>query len=113
MPNGIRRGSWYTRAQGQQFVSAPAQRNFWEIPPTGGFFYLTPPWLCQEMIDEILSAMRKALATGVVEYRIGSRGLRRFTLKELSDLLGFWKNQLESSLFGASIIAKRGVPTDT
>jgi hypothetical protein len=65
------------------------------------------------MIDAILDGMRKAMATGVVEYRIGSRSLRRFTIRELQDLLGFWTNMLEAAIYGGSIIARRGCPTDT
>lgn len=78
-----------------------------------GVTWLYPPWLCQQMIEEILVAMSKAMATGVVEYRIGSRQLRRYSLKELQDLLGFWNNMLDASMYGSSIIAKRGAPTDT
>lgn len=68
------------------------------------------PEVCQLMIDQLLEAMSKALVSGVVEYRVGSRSLRRFTLKELQDLLGFWMGQLEDALMGGR--AKRGAPTD-
>jgi hypothetical protein len=87
---------------------------FWQIPPgTSVIGWIYPPALCQEMIDAILDGMRKAMATGVVEYRIGSRSLRRFTIRELQDLLGFWTNMLEAAIYGGSIIARRGCPTDT
>jgi hypothetical protein len=64
------------------------------------------------MIDAVLAAMSKALVSGVVEYSIGSRRLRRFTLKELQDLLLFWTNQLLAVEYGSGIICRRGVPTD-
>lgn len=88
----------------------PINIDFWETD-RGTFYYLTP-YLCQEMIDQIMEAMQKALVSGVVEYKIGSRGLKRFTMKELQDLLGFWLNQLEAAVWGGSIVARRGVPCD-
>jgi hypothetical protein len=89
----------------------PQTITFWPIPtrPIWGF----PVWQCQEMIDQILAAMSKALASGVVQYNVGSRGLRRFTLKELQDLLAFWTAQLEAAMMGGAIVARRGIPTDT
>lgn len=89
----------------------PTNINFWET--NGGVFYVLTPYLCQEMIDQVLEAMQKALVSGVVEYKVGSRGLKRFTMKDLQDLLGFWLNQLEASIWGGSIIARRSIPTDT
>lgn len=90
--------------------SGPA---FWELPSGGVYGWLYPPWLCEQMIEAVREAMVKALATGVAEYRVGSRSLRRFSLKELQDLLGFWTNMLEAGMYGGSIIARRGCPTDT
>ena len=86
------------------------QFQFWVMP-------VRPPWgfglvFCQQMRDEILVAMSKALASGVVEYHVGSRGLKRFTLKELQDLLIFWTNQLQAEIMGSGIIVRRGIPTD-
>lgn len=89
----------------------PSNIDFWETD-RGTFYYITP-WMCQEMIDQIMEAMQKALVSGVVEYKIGSRGLKRFTMKDLQDLLGFWLNQLEAAIYGGSVIARRACPTDT
>lgn len=90
---------------------------FWEIPastyPVSSISYLYPPSLCQEMINAALDGMRKCLASGVVEYHIGGRGLKRFTLAELKDFLGFWNNMLDASIWGGSIVARRAIPTDT
>jgi hypothetical protein len=90
---------------------------FWEIPAaiyqSSGISYLYPPALCKEMISATMDAMRKALSTGVVEYHVGSRGLKRFTLAELKDFLGFWNNMWDASIWGGSIVARRAIPTDT
>jgi len=68
-----------------------------------------------KIILEIMQAMEKALATGVVEYHIGSRGLKRFTLKELTDLLDWWRGEdiiaLDPSI-GRGMQARRAYPTD-
>ena len=87
------------------------------IAPANFWIVTRPPWgfdveTCQRMIDAVLAAMTKALASGVVEYHIGSRGLKRFTVKELQDLLLFCPNQLQAAIYGSSIICRRGVPTD-
>jgi hypothetical protein len=92
-------------------------RPFWEIPVatyhSSSISYLYPASLCKEMINATMDAMRKALATGVVEYHVGSRGLKRFTLAELKDFLGFWNNMWDASMWGGSIVARRAIPTDT
>lgn len=86
--------------------------TFWETPPISSLTRLYPPSLCQEMIVATLEAMRRALASGTVEYHIGSRGLKRFTLAELKDFLGFWNTMLDASIWGGSIVARRAIPTD-
>lgn len=81
-------------------------RAFWE-PPTGRI----SPAYSQAMIAEIKLAMHRVLSSGVVEYSIGSRSLKRFTLKDLQDFLNFWSS---SELTGGSgMVAKRAVPSDT
>lgn len=92
-------------------VSPTPTLNFWETD--GRTFYYLTPQICQDMLDQIMQAMSKALVSGVVEYKIGSRGLRRFSMKDLQDLLGFWLNQLEAAMYGGSIVARRSIPTDT
>jgi hypothetical protein len=57
--------------------------------------------------------MSKLLSTGVSEYHVGSRGVKKFTLKELQDILAWWQWQLQTAMVGSSIIAKRAIPTDT
>lgn len=100
------------RGAGQRIgQTSPLNINFWDVD--GRTFYYLTPQLCQGMIDQVLEAMQKALVSGVVEYKVGSRGLKRFTMKELQDLLGFWLNQLEAATWGGSIVARRSVPTDT
>lgn len=91
--------------------SSPPIAIFYPIPayPPGGF----DPELINQMINAILQAMSKAISSGVAEYHVGSRGLKRFTLKELTDLLAFWKQQeLLTANGGSSMMARRGVPTD-
>lgn len=83
--------------------------SFWPIP--------SPPWIfsqetCYEMIAQIQTCMAKLLSTGVSEYHVGSRGVKRFTLRELQDLLAWWQWQLQTAVAGSSIIARRAVPTD-
>lgn len=84
--------------------------QFWILP--------RPPWLfspelCIAMIKEIQGCMVKALSTGVVEYTVGSRQVRRFTLKELQDFLAWWQWQLQTAMTGSSIVARRAIPTDS
>ena len=73
-----------------------------------------PYEICVQMRDAVLEAMGKALASGVVEYHVGSRGLRRFTLKELQDLLTFWQNAANDAAQGpmSAIQSRRAVPCD-
>ena len=63
---------------------------------------------------EVTEAIRKLISGGAVaEYHVGSRGLKRYTLGELQDLLKFWSNMADDALNGGSAIkAKRGVPCD-
>jgi hypothetical protein len=66
------------------------------------------------MRDAVLAAMQKALASGVVEYHVGSRGLKRFTLGELQSLLTFWQNAVNDAAMGPSsaIQSRRAIPCD-
>lgn len=84
--------------------------TFWPIP--------SPPWIfsvadCYGMITQVQECMRELLSTGVSEYHVGSRGVKKFTLKELQDLLAWWQWQLQTATIGSSIIARRAIPTDT
>ena len=83
---------------------------FWLIPK--------PPWIfssdvCLKMIAQIQEGMVKAMATGVAEYTVGSRSVKRFSLRELQDLLAWWQWQLQTAMIGSSIVARRAIPTDT
>ena len=74
-----------------------------------------PLEVCQAQIDAILVALNRALESGVVEYHIGSRGLKRFTLKELQDYLTFWLNRQNDAalgIAGSSIQSRRAIPCD-
>lgn len=84
--------------------------TFWPIP--------SPPWIfspevCYAMIAEVQQCMTKLLETGVSEYHVGSRGVKKFTLGELQNLLAWWQWQLQTAIAGSSIIARRAIPTDT
>jgi hypothetical protein len=85
--------------------------GFWPIPKLGPRSTI-PADICQEMIDATLEAIRKALASGVQAYNVGSRGLTRISLADLLKALEFWEKQLELAEGGSSIIAKRVIPTD-
>ena len=65
---------------------------------------------------EVAEAIRRATASGVVEYHIGSRGLRRFDLKELRELFAFWSNAAQDAMamssMGSAIQSRRAVPCD-
>jgi hypothetical protein len=86
--------------------------HFWPVvaPRTGGFSY-DFAILCR---DEVVVAIRKAVNSGTVEYHIGSRGLKRFSLKELQDLLAFWTNAANDAALGYSsaIQTRRAAPCD-
>ena len=86
--------------------------TFWPVPegtqPIDLTYCLTAKW-------EVAEAIRRATASGVVEYHIGSRGLRRFTLKELQDLYAFWSNAANDAAvagMGSAIQSRRAVPCD-
>jgi hypothetical protein len=84
--------------------------EFWPIPDR--------PWLlsreiCRKMIFQIQDAMLLLLSTGVAEYHVGSRGVKRFSMRDLNDLLQWWQWQSQTTETGSAIIAKRAVPTDT
>jgi hypothetical protein len=82
-------------------------------------FYTVPSIVtveyCIEALGEVAEALRKAAASGVVEYHIGSRGLKRFSVAELKDLYAFWKNEAQNVALeglGSSIQSRRAVPCD-
>jgi hypothetical protein len=88
--------------------------NFYEINVSPrqliGVDYRT----ASDMIKQILEAMKTALANGgVVEYHVGSRGLKRYSIGDLNNLLNGWTKRQESALFGQSgIITRRVMPMD-
>jgi hypothetical protein len=70
---------------------------------------------CLRAKYQAAEAIVKATASGVVEYHVGSRGLRRFTLKELQELYAFWKNEAVEAAqigLGSAIQSRRAVPCD-
>ena len=86
--------------------------TFWPIPPGTVIIDLE---YCLTARYEVAQAIRKAVASGVVEYHIGSRGLKRFTLKELQDLFAFWSNAANDAAaegVGSAIQSRRAVPCD-
>jgi hypothetical protein len=96
----------------RQGVAEGATISFYPIPVGTGF--LTVEY-CLTALGEVAEALRRSVASGVVEYHIGSRGLKRFTLKELQDLFAFWKNAANDAMaagFGSAIQTKRAVPCD-
>jgi hypothetical protein len=85
--------------------------SFWPVVVNPGGFTYEFAILCR---DEVVVALRKAIAGGTVEYHVGSRGLKRFTLKELQDLLVFWNNAAADAALGVSsaIQTRRAIPCD-
>jgi hypothetical protein len=86
--------------------------SFWPIPegttPIDVEYCLRARW-------EVAEALRRAAASGVVEYHIGSRGLRRFDIKELRELYAFWSNAANDALtegLGTAIQSRRATPCD-
>jgi hypothetical protein len=79
-------------------------------PPRPGFDYA----YCIMCRNEVAEALRRAVSSGVASYNIGSRGLARFSLHDLQDLLTFWTNAANDALLGVSsaIQCRRGVPCD-
>jgi hypothetical protein len=70
---------------------------------------------CMACRLEVAEAMRKCMASGgVQEYHIGSRGLKRYTLKDLQDLYAFWTNEANTCMDfpPSSIQCRRGIPCD-
>jgi hypothetical protein len=86
--------------------------SFWPVPAGTAVidldYCLTARW-------EVAEAIRRATASGVVEYHVGSRGLRRFSLKELQDLYAFWSNAANDAAVagaGSAIQSRRVIPCD-
>ncbi len=99
-------GTWATPTNGQ------GQGFAYPIPPTpmGGWDYD----YCIYMRNLASDAIVKALNSGTYEYHVGSRGLKRFTLRELQDMLGFWSNAAADAALGtySAIQTRRAVPCD-
>ena len=95
-------------------AASPGQSDISFYPVDGGVVWTLE--FCLICRDEVVEALRKAVRSGVVEYNIGSRGLKRFSLKELQDLLVFWTNAAADAAvggMGSAIQTRRGAPTDT
>jgi hypothetical protein len=103
-----------------RYVRPPAASTF-----SGGtavqtvIFATIPPIVtidyCIQAINEAAEAIRRATSSGVVEYNIGSRGLKRFTIAELKEAYTFWKDELQNVMLegaGSSIQSRRAVPCD-
>lgn len=93
-------------------VAPRIEPAFWviSIPRTGGW----PYDYCIAMRDAVVAAMNKVLTSGVEEYHVGSRGLKRLSLPDLQDLLVFWVNAANDAALGitSAIQTRRGVPCD-
>lgn len=82
---------------------------WWPVPrSTRGIDAAT----AQQMIDDIIAAMSKIINSGTSEYKIGSRGLKRLSLRELRDLLDWWNQTKDDILSGSSIKSRRAMPID-
>jgi hypothetical protein len=68
---------------------------------------------CVQMQLLVANAIKAALSSGVQEYHVGSRGLKRYTLAELQSMLDYWIARANDALWGGSSMkCKRGVPCD-
>jgi hypothetical protein len=68
---------------------------------------------CIMMRDMVANAIQAALKSGVAEYHVGSRGLKRYGLAELQSMLEYWIARANDALAGGSSMkCKRGVPCD-
>jgi hypothetical protein len=88
---------------------------FWDIPAGGGSIALTPEYIAA-MQAATFEAIRKTLNSGVQEYHVGSRGLKRLSLKDLQDLFDYWRNAAGAispdGITMSAIQTRRGVPCD-
>ena len=59
-------------------------------------------------------ALVAATNSGVLEYHVGSRGLKRYSLRELQDIIQFWSNAAADAALGtySAIQCRRAVPCD-
>ena len=83
------------------------------IPPTipsGDWTYE----FCIYARNCVAQAILAAVNSGVWEYHVGSRGLKRYSLSELQDMLGFWSNAAADAALGtySAIQCRRAVPCD-
>jgi len=96
-------------------ATAAAPLPFWDIPGAGGgSIALTPDYIVA-MQAATFEAIQKTLSSGVQEYHVGSRGLKRLSLKDLQDLFDYWRNA--AGAIGpngtmSAIQTRRGVPCD-
>jgi hypothetical protein len=87
--------------------------------PTAMYFATMPATTtveyCLEAIAEVHEALRRAASSGVVSYNVGSRGLVRYSIPDLKELLAVWKDELQNAYLagmGSSIQSRRAVPCD-
>jgi hypothetical protein len=91
----------------QQPVIVPAD-YVWP-PPVSALDYA----FCIMMRDMVATAIQAALKSGVQEYHVGSRGLKRYALPDLQNMLEYWIARANDALWGGSSMkCKRGVPCD-
>lgn len=93
-------------------AALPTDITFYPVPE--GTWWISVEY-CQQALMEALEAAARARRSGVVEYNIGSRGLKRFTLKELEDHIMFWRRALQDALLGntgSAIQTRRAAPCD-
>ncbi len=51
----------------------------------------------REIIDKIENMMSKAPAEGVRRYKINNRELERYSMRELLDLLAYWRRRFRTA----------------
>jgi hypothetical protein len=97
--------------ESQQLPAFDSYRAFVSMPGRIGLRALDPATVA-EMIQLTLDAIKRALSSGTVEYQIGSRRLKRYSLADLRGILEFWIQQETIAKAGAAISSKRIIPSD-
>jgi hypothetical protein len=82
----------------------------WALPQSGYDYAY-----CIARRNEVATLLATLIQNGgVSQYHIGSRGLVRYSIADLQNLLVFWTNAAEDARLGvtSSIQCRRGVPCD-
>jgi len=84
------------------------------VPPPMPIGDWTYDWCIYARNCAVQAMMAIINAGGVLEYHVGSRGLKRYTLADIQAVIQFWSNAAADAALGtySAIQCRRAVPCD-